>query len=288
MLTIFKKELRGYFTSGTAYIFMTIYLLISGIVFFAVNIGSSPNNMYASTGNIMLLMSLFLIPIITMKTISEETRNKTDQLLLTSPQSITGIVVGKYLAATALYSITVAITFIYPLILRMFGDIHFTEILSIYLGIILTGAAIIAIGVFISSLTDSQVVAAVATLGANFLVYLMDALSSAMPATAISGVVFTVVLIIALCAVIYFATKNVIVSAGVAVVGFGITIALFISKNTLFEGLIAKVLQWISLTSKYVTFAVGVVHLSSIIFFISFAFIFIYITIKMIDKRRWS
>jgi hypothetical protein len=173
MLAILNKELKSYFYSATAYIFMGVFLFIWGI-FFAVGNAMSMNAQYSSTIGSMVSVFMFICPILTMKTLAEESKNRTDQLLLTSPQSITSIVVGKYFAALSLFGITLLVTVLYPIILSLFGKLAIAEIFSAYVGLFLMGTSFIAIGLFISSLTDNQVVAGVGTLGSFIFILIAD------------------------------------------------------------------------------------------------------------------
>jgi ABC-2 type transport system permease protein len=287
MLTIFKKELRSYFTSATGFVFMGIFLLLSGIFFALANILSGSAYYNTVLSNISFVF-LLIVPILTMRTISEETRSKTDQLLLTSPQSIVGIVLGKYFAAVALFAITLCITILYPIILLLFAKIAFAEIISAYLGFFLMGCCFIAVGVFISSLTESQVVAAVGTFGAMLLIWILDSLQSSVPTSALAGLIFILIIVAAITAVVYSSIRNQIATGATAIILAGAAVAVFFAKKVLYEGLIAKVMTWISLIQRNDKFNMGVLQLNSIIFFISFAFIFVFFTIKVIEKRRWN
>lgn len=287
MGAILTKELKSYFHSATAYIFMGVFLFFAGL-FYALN-----NVMYASPDYASVLSNynfvfLLIVPILTMKIFAEETRNKTDQLLLTSPQSITGIVIGKFLAPVILYALTLLVTVLYPLILSLFGDISAKTILCSYIGIFLMGSCFIAIGVFVSSLTENVVTSAVGTFAILLCLWLIDSLTSAVPNSVKAGIIFAVVVVIVISFIIYNVTKNIYVSGAIFLVGaIGIAITA-LKKKTLFEGLIAKSLGWISLIKRNDNFSMGILSVNSIVYFISFMFIFVYLTIRIIEKRRWS
>lgn len=288
MLTILSKELKSYFFSATAYIFMGIFLFVSGIVFAVANALSRSPYFNQVLSGWVLFVFLVLTPVLTMRTLAEETKTKTDQLLFTSPQSIASIVIGKYLAAVALFGITLLSTVLFPLILSIFGKMPVSEIVSTYLGFFLMGTCFVAIGVFISSLTDNQVVAAIGTFGALLTLYIIDAIQNALPNTMVSGIIFAAILILIICFIVYSSVKNIIVTAGVFLVGALTVLALYIKNKIMFEGFIGKFFSWFSVMKRYDTFNTGIINVSSIIYYISFSFIFVFLTIRMIDKRRWS
>ena len=178
---------------------------------------------------------LFLVSILTMRAFSEERNKKTDQLLLTSPCSITEVVLGKFFAAMAVLGVTVLVSLVFPIILIIFGNPPISEIIGSYLGFILLWGAFISIGIFISSLTESQMISAVFTFGVLLLIYFMD------------GIV-----------------------AG-------------ISNKTL-----ASVLSWFSLMKRYNEFQNGILNLVNVVYYLSFIFSFLFLTVQFIDKRRYN
>ena len=162
MLAIWKREVQSYFLSPVAYVFIGFFMLVCGIFFATGNILTQNASFNATLGTISFLF-MMVVPILTMRLLSEERKNKTDQLLLTAPVSVSAIVVGKYLAAVTVFLITLVISLVYPLVLAIFGQPSFGEIFAGYIGFFLLGCALISVGVFISALTESQVIAAVAT-----------------------------------------------------------------------------------------------------------------------------
>jgi ABC-2 type transport system permease protein len=287
MLAIFNKEMKSYFASATAYIFMGIFLLISGIFFALQNVLQS-NPYYNGVLGSMNFVFLLIVPVLTMKIISEETKTRTDQLLLTSPQTVGGIVLGKYFAAVALFLITLLITVLYPLILSLYGKIGGLEILSAYVGFFLMGCCFIAVGLFISSLTDNVVAAAVGTFGSLLFLWILDWIQQGLPAGRNAGIIFAVILVALIATIIYFSTKNIYVGAATVIVGASVIAVVYLMKKELFEGFIAKFFGWFSLMQRNQMFNAGVLSLDSIVYYISFAFVFVFLTISMIEKRRWS
>jgi ABC-2 type transport system permease protein len=288
MLTILNKELRSYFYSATAYIFMGIFLFISGLFFALINVLQRNPNFASVLGNDMVFVFLLITPVLTMKTLAEESRNKTDQLLLTSPQSVTAIVVGKYFAAIVLFGITLLITLLFPLMISFFGKLALSETLSNYIGFFLMGSCFIAVGVFISSLTDNQVVAGVGTLGVLISLWIMDFIISGLPISLISGVIFALILVFLISGLVFFSTRNMVVALATFLAGILTILGVHLKDKLLFEGFVTRTFGWFSLIERYENFTLGIISLNSIVYFISFSFVFVYLTIRIIEKRRWS
>ncbi|MBX4264752.1 ABC transporter permease [Clostridium estertheticum] len=287
MLAVFLKELRSYFTSAIGYIFIGIFLLITGIFFTMYNLlAASPT--YNNTLQSLITIFLFIIPILTMKIISEETKTKTDQLLFTSPLKIRDIILGKYFAAVAIFTISLLITVLYPLILSMFGTVSPSEIFTGYIGMFLLGATLISIGLFVSSLTENQVTSAVISFGVLLFIFLIDSIEQALPSTRISSIIFVLVMVGIFAFGVYFSTKNIYAASVAAVAGIIITIGIYLAKKELFDGMIQKVFQWFSLIKRYDLFSQGILSLNSVVYYLSFIVAFIFLTIRMVDKRRWS
>lgn len=175
MLAIYRKELQTYFYSPLGYVFMGSFLLVAGIFFAVSNIMSFSSSFGTMLSNVSFVFML-VVPILTMRLMSDERRSRTDQMLLTSPVSIWSIVAGKFFAACTVFLCTLVLTFSYVLILSVYGTISLGEVFVNYLGFFMTGCCMIAVGLFISSLTESQVTAAIATFGTILLLYLMDSL----------------------------------------------------------------------------------------------------------------
>ena len=287
MLAMFQKELRSYFTSAIGYIFIGTFLLITGIFFTMYNLlSASPS--YNYTLQSLITIFLFIIPVLTMKIISEETKTKTDQLLFTSPLKITDIIVGKYLAALAIFTISLLITVIYPIILSTFGTIYASEILSGYIGIYLLGATLIAIGLFVSSLTESQVASAVICFGVLLFIFLIDNIEQALPSTRNASIVFVLIMVAIFSLFVYFSTKNIYAATVSTLIGLSVTLTSYLVKKEAFDGLIQKIFGWFSLIKRYTLFSQGVISLNSVVYYLSFIAAFIFLTIRVVDKRRWS
>ena len=172
MGAIYRREMNAFFISGVAYVFLSVFYLLSGYFFYAGVIGSG------RTDTSPLFSSLFLIPILTMRLLSEEKKNKTDQGLLTAPVGLWDIVLGKYFAALTLFIIAESVVFIYAGILAYLGDVVWTTLIGNYFAMLFLGAAFIAVGLFISSLTENQMASAVASMLALFVLYLFDSFAA--------------------------------------------------------------------------------------------------------------
>ena len=233
MYAVFKREVGAYFKSPIAYVLIGIFVLISSILFFFMNI-SSTNCEFNETLQNMGIVLVFLLPLLTMRILAEERKNGTEVLLITSPVSLSSIVIGKYLASFFVFFVMNLISLIYPIILFAFGTPTLSQLLGGYVGFLLLGAAFIAVGMFTSSITESQIIAAV--------------------------VAFVISLVM-----------------------------LFISSIAdLVGGTLGQVFNWISLLSRNSGFGQGIIEISSIVYYISFITVFIFLTIRVIEKRRWS
>lgn len=178
MSAIYKRELKAYFRTPIGYIFIGMFLLVSGYMFTGNNLIMGAPGIDGVLGN-LLIVFLFLVPILTMRLLSEERNLKTDQILLTSPVSVGDIVLGKYFAALTVYLITLGITLIYLIVLAIHGEPAYAQILCNYVGFALLGAAFISIGIFISSLTENQATSAVSTFAVLLLLFIIDWVGSA-------------------------------------------------------------------------------------------------------------
>lgn len=287
MLAIFGKEIKSYFNSASGYVFMGIFLLICGIFFANYNLlPASP--LYSNVLSSITFIFLILVPILTMKLLAEEKHQKTDQLLLTSPLSVSEIIIGKYLASVSLFYITLAITFLYPLILSRYGTIPVGEIVATYVGFSLMGAAFISIGVFVSSFTENQAIAAVSTFGILLLIWIMDWIQQGLPSGKTSGLVFASILVILLAVLLYFELRNIVIAGFEILIGAVIMLIIFLRNSALYEGFLPKFFGWFSLLKRFENFGMGILDLSSAIYYISFSIAFIFLSIQMIEKRRWS
>lgn len=177
MGAIYRREIGAFFSSSIAYVFLAVFYLITGFFFTMDNLAAGSTNL-TSVFSTMFVISIFLIPLLTMRLFSEEKKQRTEQGLLTAPVSLTGIVLGKYFAALTIFLIAAASAFLFGVILSLFGTVAWMTMLSNFLAITLVGAAFIAVGLFISSLTENQVAAAVGGIVCLLAFFLIDTLAA--------------------------------------------------------------------------------------------------------------
>lgn len=234
MGAILKREMSGYFNSAIAYVVLAVYYFFSGMFFYLycfVNNSASLSYVFAN----MFYIIMFIIPVLTMKTFSEERRQKTDQALLTSPVSLTEIVLGKFLGALAIYAMCCGIFLIYGVVISFFAQPQWTVVLCTLLGILLLGAAMIAINIFISSLTESMVVAAVIGMAVGLVIDTMDYLISLVPVDWLSAA-----------------------------------------------------LEKINFLNYYTNFTYGILSIVDVVFYLSVTGMFLFFTVRVLERRRWS
>lgn len=234
MTAIYKRELKAYFHSAIGYVFLTVFFAVSGFMVFFQNIIYNYSNL-ANVFYTTMLACIVLIPVLSMRLLSEERKQKTDQALLTAPVSLTGIVLGKFFAAMTIYAIGLSVTIVYAVVMSFFGTIQGFVFVGDFVGMLLFGAAFIAIGTFISSLTESQIVAAIGSIVLLLALFLVDMLSAAFTGT----------------------TATAIIS--------------FFSVSTRMSNLFT-----------------GVLNVSDIVFFLSLAAVFLFLSIRKLESRRWS
>lgn len=234
MIAILKRELHSYFHSATAYMVMAFFYFFAGVFFSASCLYSNSSSMRYVFSD-MFMIILLVVPIITMKSFSEEKRQKTDQALLTSPLGLFEIVIGKFLGALVLYTCCVAIFLLDVLIISFFTTPDWSSILCTVLGLYLFGAALIAIDIFISALSESQVVSAVVSVAVGLFIYMLDSIGEFFNSTFVTSII-----------------------------------------------------NAISFNKNYLGFTIGVISLSSVVFFLSVIAIFVFLTVRVLEKKRWA
>lgn len=177
MGAIYRREIGAFFTSSIAYVFLAVFYSITGFMLAMENLAGGATNLMG-VFTIMFIISIFMIPILTMRLFSEEKKQRTEQGLLTAPVSLTGIVLGKYFAALTIYLIAAAVVFFYGVLISLYGSVAWMTLFSNFIAIVLVGAAFIAVGLFISSLTENQVAAAVGGIVCLLMFLLVDTLAA--------------------------------------------------------------------------------------------------------------
>lgn len=288
MRAVYLKELRSYFTTPLGYVFMAFMLVLFGIYFMLYGL-IYQNSDYSYVLDAVTLLILFALPLLTMRMFSEEMKNKTDQLLFTSPIKIWKIVMGKYLAALTLFALALVITMLQPIVLSALGgSVPIQKVVGGYIGFFLYGCCFTAIGMLISSMTENQLVAAIASIGVFMLIFLLDGIAAMLPTsrTFALGVVIIAALIVAF--LIYRAIKDIYVTGIVSVVSIGAAVLLFFFVPSVYDNLLVNVADWCSLVTRYSDFYTGVFDFSNVVFYASFTVFVVFLTIQVIEKRRWS
>ena len=239
MLAVFRRDFKAYFTSAIGYIYLGAYIFVLNLVFFMDNaLGGSAS--VAGAFSFMMLVMMFVTPILTMRVFSEDLKQKTDQLLLTAPVKLSRIVLGKYLSSLAVFGCLLGLTLLWPYVISVFGSNNRAEVIGNYLGMFCIGGAYIAMGVFISSLTENQVIAAVGSLGLFVGLYVLE------------------------------------------------MIAMYFYQSGALPIFIMQALGFISIFGRYSDISRGVLALDNMVFFLSITAIFLFLTVRGLEKRRWA
>jgi len=287
MLAIYKKELRAYFNSIVGWLFLAFFFAFIGIFVYLFNMREG----YSYIGYALSSINLFfvlLIPMVTMRIMSEEKRQKTDQLLLTAPISIWKIVMGKYLALVTLTGIAMLLVSIYPLILAQFGIVNFAMSYMAILSLFMVSCAYLAIGLFISNMTESQAFAAVMTFIVVLITCLADGIASLIPPTAKAAWITYSVIWLLFSVWLWRAMKNATLAVLVFSLGEAALSALYLLNGVVLEGTVEKVLGTLSVMTVYNNTLSGVFELRMPVYYLSIAFVFCFLTYQNIRKRRYS
>ena len=287
MTAIFKHELRSYFHSLTAYVFGAFLLVVVGFGAMLYNIQAAVSN-FEYVLSFSSLVFVVIVPILTMRVIAEERRQKTDQLLYSLPITTTQVVLGKYLALLVVYLVPLCIISLYPLIFAQFGDVYLLTSYGSILAFFILGAALIAVGVFLSSLTDNQGFAAGIGVAVILLNYYSVSLAEYTSSTAFGSLVALYVLAVLLALVIRYLTRNETLAYGVCLVIIaGLAVAYFMD-STLFEGLLPRLMEQLSLFDRFTGFVNGVFDHTAIVYYLSVAGFFLFLSVQSLEKRRYN
>ncbi len=287
MLAIYKRELRSYFVTPTGYVFLGLFLLLSGIYFAFGTILSGSSRFANFLGSIQFIF-LLATPVLTMRLMAEEMRQKTDQLLLTSPIGLHEIVLGKFLAALTLFAAAFLVCLSYSIVIILYGDFQAPETLSAALGFLLLGGCFIAVGTFISSTTENQAIAAVGTFAVLLIFWIMEPIKSSLPQDINAGIIFAAAIALLLVYALHASTKSLLYSA-IAAMAFAAAITICaIFRSSFFYGLIASALEWFSLLKRQESFTMGLIKLDNVFYYLSFIFLFLFLSVRFIEKRRWA
>ncbi|MBO4979764.1 MAG: ABC transporter [Clostridia bacterium] len=287
MSAIFKREFKSYFINMSGALFISVLLLFTGIFVTAVNLlGQFAAFEYALEN--VIIVFLLIVPILSMKSIAEDKRARTDTLLYSLPLRLSSIVMGKYLAMLAVFLIPSGIMALYPLLLSQFGAVNFATAYASLFGFVLLGAALIALCMFMSSLTESQVIAAVIGFASVLLLYFIHAIADMIPSTPAVSLACFLVLAILAALILYHLTKNIAVSAIIGGVLAVLVLVLFVVSPSIFEGAFPSLLNAFALFQRYYDFTYGIFNLKDVLFYLSFTAFFLFLTGKSLDKKRWA
>lgn len=283
MIAVFRRELNGYFKSMMGYLFSAFVLIFAGIYTMVYNLSGYTAHFEQVLSAISFLY-LIAVPILTMRSVAEEKKQKTDQLLYSLPISLSGVVVGKYLAMLAVLLVPTAIMGLYPLILSQFGTVPLQTAYGALTGFFLLGACLLSIGLFVSSVTENQVAAAVITLVVMLVLYFMSGLASYVSTAASASL--TALIIVA--AVLYLLTKNAPVSIAVLAVLAGGLYLWYSQDTSAFSGLFSDIMNQLSVFDRFDSFVEGVFDLNAVVYDLSVTGVFLFLSVQALEKRRWS
>lgn len=287
MTAVLKHELRLYFHSLTAYVFGAFLLAFVGIGAVLYNIQAAVSN-FEFVLNFSSLIFVVIVPILTMRVIAEEKKQKTDQLLYSLPISTTQVILGKYAALLVLYLIPLAVISLYPLIFSQFGDVYLLTAYGSILAFFILGAALIAVGMFISSLTDNQGMAAGIGIAVILLNYYSVSLSEYVSATAAGSAVALVVLFLAMGAVIRYVTKNGTLAYWFSFALIAVTVLLLFVDSSIFEGLLTSIMAKLSLFERFTSFVNGAFDMTAIVYYCTVIIFFLFLSVQSMEKRRYN
>ena len=286
MTAVLKHELRLYFHSLTAYVFGAFLLAFVGI-------GSMLYNIQAAVSNFEFVLSfgsqvfVVIVPILTMRVLAEERKQRTDQLLYSLPITAAQVIAGKYLALLAVYLIPLCVVALYPLLFARFGEVYLPTAYGSILAFFILGAALIALGVFISSLTDNQGFAAGIGIAVILLNYYSVRLSEYVSSTALGSAVALCVLIFALGAVVKHLTKNEQLAYGICAALAAAVAAVCFLDSSKFEGLLPGIMTKLSLFNRFSTFVNGVFDMTAIVYYLTVVVFFLFLSVQSLEKRRY-
>ena len=287
MMAIFKRELKSYFNGMIGFLFVAFLLAFTGVFVTSYNlIGGYTAFEYAleSTAIVFLLS----VPILTMRSIADDKRLKTDKLLYSLPIKLSQVVMGKYLAMLAVLLIPTVILAAYPLILSSFGTVNLTASYACLFGFFLLGAALIAICMFLSSLAESQIVAAILGFAAVFMVYIAESVSTMIPETALVSLLCLVAIAALIGLVSYFLTKHTPLAFTVGGALAGVVLIVFLINSSLFVGLVPAILSKLALFNHFSIFSYGLLDIPALILYISVSVFFVMLTVLGAEKKRWA
>lgn len=287
MIAVWKHELSNYFHSLTAYIFSAFLLALVGLGAMLYNIQSAVAN-FEYVLSFVCLGFVVMIPVLTMRTVAEERKQKTDQLLYSLPLKTTHIILGKYLALLVVYLMPLLVISFYPLIFAQFGEVYLPASYGSMFAFFIMGAALIAIGIFISSLTENVGFAAGIAIPVILLNYYSVTLAEYVSSTALGSVIALIGIAVVLGFVIKYLTRNNTLAWGVSLALSLAAAGFYFADSAKFEGLLPDIMKQLSLFERFYTFVNGVFDLKAIIYYITVIVFFLFLSVQSLEKRRYN
>ena len=287
MAAIFKRETRAYYTGMIGYVTAAVSLFFLGLYFSNRNLMNASSD-FASVLYTITMILLFLVPAISMRSFAEDRRNKTDQLLLTSPVSIPAIVLGKYLAQLAVFAVPVALAAVLPLTMGLFGTVSYVSAYAALFGYFLAGAACIAVGTFVSALTENQILSYLATFAVLLVCYMMNSIQTLFTSgNTMAFIVFGIVLAVA-AVLVGLLCKNVTAGSAVFCVGAAALVLLFRLRPAWLLEAFNTVLDALALFDPFLDFVGGMFTISGVVYYFSVIALFLFLTGQALERRRWN
>lgn len=287
MTALLKKELKSYFSNMITYIFIAFMLIVVGFfsTYYNFNYGLSS---FSAVFYSCYFIALILIPFLTMRMFALEKQNRTIELLYSLPIKTSSIVLSKFTATVIIFALPILFFCLYPVILGLFGEINYLLDYTCIAAFFLMGVALISVGMFISALCETQGVAAIVGFAALLFIYLMPDVSGMMPTLPLASVVAFTVVIVLVALLVYRMTMSLNTSVAVAaILNIIMWIIYFINKE-LFSGLFARMIDRLSLFTALAPFLNGMFDLGGILLYISVSFVFVFLTVISLEKKRYS
>lgn len=288
MRAVLKHELSGYFHSLTAWMFGAFLLVFVGIGAMLYNIQASVAN-FEYVLRFVSIVFVVIVPVLTMRVVAEEKKQKTDQLLYSLPLTTTQVIVGKYLALLLVYLIPLAIIAVYPLIFAQFGEVYLLTSYGSLFAFFLLGAALIAVGVFVSSLTENQGFAAGISIPVILLNYYSVTLAEKVSSTAFGALIASFVIAVVLGFLVRYLTKNWWVGYGVTFITVLAAFIVYSVDSTRFENLLPNIMTKLSLFNRFTsTFVSGVFDMTAVVYYLTVIIFFLFLSVQSMEKRRYN
>lgn len=287
MIAIFKREFKSYYSGMMGWLLTGVMLLFGGLYFTAANLQGGYTNYAISLYSFVIVLLIF-IPLLCMRSFAEEKRGKTDQLLLTSPVSVSGIVLGKYLALLAMFAVPVAVFCLYPLVMLLLGGVDLMASYAGILGYFFMGAACIAVCMYLSTLTENQIIAALSGFGVLLVAYLLPSIQTLFTAGSGLAMAAFVVILLAVSVIVGLRSRTLTLGAGVFLVGFVLLTILFNTKSAALTSAFTSVLGALALFEPFLEFVNGLFSVTALVYYLGVIVLFLFLTGQALEKRRWN